>query len=133
MVLFSPDFKYKVDLSIFTLKTITLKGLLGDVYNELRNLLHQNHNKVVSLFCLLFYNLMTDRGHLPTKIKSVEFPLLSLFIWNRRSFQRSQYSSIVFFFNETVYMIVPSLNQTCRCSRPEQLQDPHIVDMRCLK
>ena len=34
---------------------------------------------------LLFYNLITDRGHLPTKIKSIEFPLLSLFIWNGKA------------------------------------------------
>ena len=26
-----------------------------------------------------------DGGHLPTKIKSIEFPPLSLFIWNRKA------------------------------------------------
>ena len=56
---------------------------------------------------LLFYHLITDKGNLPTKIKSIAFPLLSLFIWNRKaSKDRSITSSIVFCKWNCLYMVV---------------------------
>ena len=53
---------------------------------------HNNCPRGGGFLFLIFYNLITDRGHLPTKIKSIEFPLSSLFIWNRKV---SKDSSIV--------------------------------------
>ena len=86
MVLFSPDFEYKVDSFNLYIITVRLKGLLGGVYRELKNFLWRAINKVhLPYLFLLFYNLITDRGYLPTKIKSIEFPLLSLFIWNNKA------------------------------------------------
>ena len=38
IVLFSPDFKYKVDSFNLYIQTIMLKGLLGGVYHELKTL-----------------------------------------------------------------------------------------------
>ena len=76
MVLFSPDFNCKVDPFNLYIIGNYVKKTIG--------------RYILTVLFLPFYNLITDRGHLPTKIKSIEFPLLSLFIWNRKNLLRSQ-------------------------------------------
>ena len=87
MMLFSPDFKYKVESVYLYIIDKYVKRTIGRRILQIEQLLAPKPliRFIDRKLFLLFYNLITDRGHLPIKTKSIEFPLLALFIWNRKA------------------------------------------------
>ena len=87
MMLLFPDFKYKVESFNIYIIDKYVKRTIGRPMPQIVSLLAPKPliRFIDRKLFLLFYNLITDRGHLPTKIKSIEFPLLSLFIWDRKA------------------------------------------------
>ena len=87
MMLFSQDFKYKVESFNLYIIDRYVKRTIGRRVPQIEKLLAPKPliTFIDRKLFLLFNNLITDRGHLPTQIKSIEFPLLALFIWNRKA------------------------------------------------
>ena len=98
-VVFSPHSMYKVDPFNYFIMDNYVKRTIGRcmLRVEYPRAPPKPSMRFIDRIILFFFNLTRDRGHLPTKIKSIESPLLFLLIWNRKSFQRPQYSSIAFF------------------------------------
>ena len=87
MMLFSPNFKYKVESFNLYIIHKYVKRTIGIRIPQIEQLLAPKPliRFIDRKLILLLYNLITDRGHLTTKLKLIEFPLLALFIWNRKA------------------------------------------------
>ena len=77
--------KVKRDIILYIWESVTKANLAtGNFHKFLIRITTEITNRL-NKEKYIFYNLITDRGYLPTKIKSIEFPLLPLLIWNRKA------------------------------------------------